>query len=143
MRRRRGVWVRFAWVMLHLMGEGFLFRQKIRKQKKGEAFGEDEEKLLTPSPFVSRPLSSLCASLPCYPFTFCFMFHTFSDSLPFRFPSAVHFSLLVSFSISLCTPTRSGVDCHTRRTPPRTLTPCCKSFTECGEVFSERSMYYL
>lgn len=54
---------------------------------------------------------------------------------PLSLPPHCPLFFLVSFSISLCTPTRSDIDCYARRIAPYTLTLCCKSFIESGEVF--------
>ncbi len=93
------------------------------------------------SPSISLSLSSLYTShfisLHYYAFTFsilCFALFLNLSALSLS-PLSAFFFFLVSFSISLCTPTRSDIDCYARRIAPYTLTPCCKSFIDNVEVF--------
>lgn len=88
------------------------------------------------SPSISLSLSSLHTShfisLCFYPFSLSLFYISHSESpLSPYCPLFFH----VSFSISLCTPTRSDADCYARRIAPYTLTLCCKSFIGNVEVF--------
>lgn len=115
--------------------EAFYLRS-LTEQTKEKDFGnysitrEDDDKLL----FSFHPVSLSLSVLPTLsPFTFSLLcFTLLSEFLPFL--STVCF-FLVSFSISLCTPTCSDTDCYARRIAPYTLTLCCKSFIENVEIF--------
>lgn len=92
--------------------------------------------LSLPISLSSSLYASHFISLHFYPLTFSVLCSTLFLNLSSFSPSfAVRFFPLVSFSISLCTPTRSDIDCYARRIAPYTLTLCCKSFIENGEVF--------
>lgn len=84
---------------------------------------------------LSSRYTSHFISLLFYPFTFSALcFTLFLNHSSFSFLSLSAF-FLVSVSISLCTPTLSGIACYTRRIAPCTQTLCCKSFKENIKVF--------